>query len=162
MMPRLREHLLHVSLWETAAEVTAFGRLPDVQASWGRAASQTRTTAWLGGGAGLQCCPSVDQQHKDTNVQWLAGEVQEEDSLPDEDDSAAGRRRRRRASSGDSEEDEGGAAGGAAPRAKPLAELQPAWQWLDGIGAEDRSWLHFALYNAYETQVRQPVCPSGC
>lgn len=91
----------------------------------------------------------------------VAGEVQEEDSLPEEDDSAAGRRRRRRASSGDGDEDAGGSrgGGGAAPRAKPLAELQPTWQWLDGIGAEDRSWLHFALYNAYEAQVG--ACPCG-
>ena len=89
-----------------------------------------------------------------------AGEVQEEDSLPDEDDSAAGRWRRWRASSGDGDEDAGGARGGGAPpRAKPLAELQPAWQWLDGIGAEDRSWLHFALFNAYEAQARASVVP---
>ncbi|KAK9821781.1 hypothetical protein WJX81_002302 [Elliptochloris bilobata] len=88
----------------------------------------------------------------------VAGEVQEEESPEDEDDSAAGRRRRRwRTSSGDDAGDGGvgvggGGGGGGAARAKPLSELQPAWEWLDGIGAEDRSWLHFALYHGYEAQ----------
>ncbi len=38
--------------------------------------------------------------------------------------------------------------------AKPLSELQLEWEWLDGISPEDRSWMHFALYNGFQAQAR--------
>ena len=47
-----------------------------------------------------------------------------------------------------------GGGGGRRGRLKPLSELHQEWEWLTGIAAEDRSWLHFALYHGYEAQAR--------
>ncbi len=37
---------------------------------------------------------------------------------------------------------------------KSLTDLQAEWAWLADMQREDQPWLFFALYRAYESQVR--------
>lgn len=38
-------------------------------------------------------------------------------------------------------------------RRPPDAFLSERWGWLKDIAPEDRSWLHFAMFTAYQLQV---------
>ncbi len=82
------------------------------------------------------------------------GEIKDAGAEDGGDSRAAARRRRRRHSGGGGGGADGADGGGGDVAAKPLSELQLEWEWLDGISPEDRSWMHFALYNGFQAQAR--------